>query len=76
MSALGLVYQPPTAEWPTARSWVGVKSYSVLAGSGPLLTPECSSLREIEEQVEALSEELDAILSEARARFGAKGQGS
>jgi hypothetical protein len=46
MTILGLIYQPPTADWPTPRAWVGVKSYSVLAGSGPLLTPECSSLQE------------------------------
>jgi hypothetical protein len=76
MTILGLIYQPPTADWPTPRAWVGVKSYSVLAGSGPLLTPECSSLQEIEEQVEALSEELDAILADARARFGGTGPGT
>lgn len=75
MPALRLIYQPPTADWPTPRAWVGVGSYNVLAAGGPLLTSECVSLAEVEEQVEALRQELDAVLAEARARFGATGPG-
>ena len=73
MPVLGLIYQPPTTDWPMPRAWVGVKEYNVLAAGGPLLTPECVSLAEVEDQVEALREELDAILADARARFGGEG---
>ena len=74
MPTLNLIYQPSTGDWPTPRAWVAVETYGVLAGGGPLLTPECASLDELEAQVELLREELDAILEDARARFGATGE--
>ena len=68
MPSLGLIFEPPTPEWPTSRAWIGVRTMTENQGRA-IISPECVSAREVEAQVELLRQELEAILAEAVARF-------
>ena len=46
-----------------------VKSFSCAENGSPLITPDCVTLRELENEIERLHQELEGVRTEAKSKF-------
>jgi hypothetical protein len=71
--SLDLTFHEPSRGKPGARiAQIYVKAHSEDENGNILITPQCVSWREFEEQIDRLKEELDMIARKAKQKFANK----